>query len=1071
MILINHIIKRNGDYVPFDADKLNKWVEWACDGLFGISWSDVVMKATKSGYDGMRTEDLQQCLINACISMVEINTDYEKVASSLYLADLRKRVFGGFLPPNFHVFYRQMVDNGLWEDMGYDGVQLSTISGHIDHNRDDLFPYSGLRQMGDKYLMRNKITGELFETPQFLYMGLAMASMRGEPMEDVLDFYDRLSMHKVNVPTPPLIGCRTPDKGFASCCLISGGDDADSIEAAGHIVYQMVKNRSGIGIELETRGPNEPVKNGLVQHNGKMNYYRMIDALTKANTQECYDDKTEVLTERGYVLFAELQDDDLVAQVTETNDIEFVKVTKSFVYDYTGKMVSFKKRGIDLLVTPNHRMVMRKVKYDDSSKQTSNGYSECLADDWLPKRTDAIDFGGITRGESKQLSWMDKLKIAYQADGNETKNTKSSSYRFGFKKQRKIERLIEILDNIDGLEYTTKTNKNNVTTIRILSSQLVLRKTFDWVYDVDVSTEWVKEFISELRIWDGDFKIHGKCGIVYNTNSKYCADAVQYLASLAPMKSSIGIYNGVYRVTCFTDVSHMTGEGTRKDYVDYDGKVYCVEVPTNNIVVRRGGYTTVCGNSRGGSATMQYAFFDPEIETLLRLRNPKTADEARIDTMDYSFAVNKYFWAKYVSGEKIALISPYYGPDTHEAFYGKDIKKFIEAYEREVAQWKDEKVIRMEDGSMASPIKYIDASALVADFAEQRSDTARIYMHNIDETNRRSTYKHPIRQSNLCLEIVEPTEAYKHVTDLYSSDGVNPIFGHEVTGESALCNLGGMVINRIEDDEDYERTTYLLLKFVDNIIEMQTYPFPHMEFTSKNRRNAGIGIINLAQAMAERGLSYATREGRNYMHQEAERMSFFLHKASICLASEKGACGWFDKTTYNDGVLPIDNFNKHIDEYVDGELQYDWEMIRTLMAKYGMRNSVLEAYMPSESSSVTIGCTNGVEPARQLTIMKSSRQGDIPQIVPDRDLLQFDYELAFDIPADKYLIAMAVLQKFTGQSISTNVYYDLNKFNKRMVPLSLITKDLLLFVKLGGKTIYYHNTDVSTKDTCVNCSI
>jgi ribonucleoside-diphosphate reductase alpha chain len=759
--LINFIIKRNGESAPFDAEKLNQWISWSCEGLFGVSWSDIVTKAIKAGYEGMRTEELQRCLIDASISMVELNTDYEKVAARLYLADLRKRVFGGFMPPSFQTFYDDMVRKGLWEDMGYDLIDLSQIANHIDHERDNKFPYSGLRQMGDKYLMRNKISGELYETPQFLYMGLAMASMRGEPLIDVLDFYDRLSMHKVNVPTPPLIGCRTPDKGFASCCLISGGDTADSIEAAGHIVYQMVKNRAGIGIEIETRGPNEPVKNGLVQHNGKLNYYKMIDALTKANTQE----------------------------------------------------------------------------------------------------------------------------------------------------------------------------------------------------------------------------------------------------------------------------------------------------------------------SRGGSATMQYPFFDPEIETLLKLRNPKTVDKARIDTMDYSFAVNKFFWSSYLKDEKIALISPYYAPDTHREFYGKDIAVFSEAYNREVNKWKDEKVIRMQDGSFISPVKWIDASALVEIFADQRSDTARIYMHNIDETNRRSTYIDNVRQSNLCLEIVEPTSPYSHITDLYAEGDINPIFGNKVDGESALCNLGGVVINRIEDDVDYERTAYLLLKFIDNIIEMQTYPFPHMKYTSRNRRNAGVGMINLAHAMAQRGLSYASREGRQYMYDEAERMSFFLHKASIKLAEEKGACGWYHKTTYSNGVLPIDNMNRHISDYVDTSNKYNWGEIRADMFIHGMRNSVLEAYMPSESSSVTIGCTNGIEPARELMILKSSRQGDIPQIVPDYDELQYDYELAFTVPAREYLISMAVLQCHTGQSISTNVYYDLNNYEDRMVPLSEIAYDLLLFTKLGGKTLYYHNTAVNIGEACEGCSI
>ena len=758
---INKVIKRNGEEELFDPDKMNKWSVWGCANYVGVSWSDIVSRAIKSGFDGMTTSDLQKTLIDACIDLSKTNTEYEKVARDLLVSDLRKRVFGGFTPPSLKEFYHDMVNRGLWEDMEYCDEDLFALGLVIDHERDYNFPLSGVKQMQDKYLMKNKITGELYETPQFLYMGLAMASLNGSPLIDIVDFYHALSTHKCNIPTPPLIGCRTSGKGFASCCLISGGDSADSIEAAGHIVYQMVKNRSGIGIELETRGPREPVKKGLVQHNGKLNYYRMIDALTKANTQE----------------------------------------------------------------------------------------------------------------------------------------------------------------------------------------------------------------------------------------------------------------------------------------------------------------------ARGGSATMQFPFFDPEIETLIQLRNPLTPDESRIDQMDYSLALNKYFYKVLTKKGKIALISPHYAPKTHEAFYGKSIKEFERVYNEEVNEWKDKKVIRMQDGSFTSPVRWVNAFDIAELFAMNRSDTARIYCHNVDETNRRSTYKCPVRQSNLCLEIVEPTAPYNHVTDLYSNDGFNPINGEPVNGESALCNLGGIVNNRIDTDEEYERIAYLLLKFVDNIIEMQTYPFPHMEYTSKARRNAGIGLINLAHGLAERGLGYDSDEGRTYMHEQSERLSYFLHLASIKLAEERGRCAWFGKTTYADGVIPLDNYCKAVDKYHNAKSLYDWDVVREGIKRHGIRNSVLEAYMPSESSSVTIGCTNGVEPIREGVIYKSSRQGDNMQIAPDWEVLQFDYQLAYDIPSDEYLKSMAVLGKHVGQAISTNVYYDLNKFPNREVPLSVVLRDIMLYAKLGGKTMYYHNTAVHTTENCENCSI
>ena len=203
-------------------------------------------------------------------------------------------------------------------------------------------------------------------------------------------------------------------------------------------------------------------------------------------------------------------------------------------------------------------------------------------------------------------------------------------------------------------------------------------------------------------------------------------------------------------------------------------------------------------------------------------------------------------------------------------------------------------------------------------WVKQRSDTGRIYLTLLDNINKHTPFKQPIRQSNLCQEVVEPTEGFDDVSDLYVNG--------EVSGEVALCNLGAIVVSAIEDDEDCEETSYILAKIIDNTIERGVYPFPAIEYSAKRRRSIGVGIIDLAHDLAKRGLKYDSLEGRNHIHRVAERHSYFLHKASVRLAEERGACGWFHKTRYSDEKpwLPIDTYNKEIDEVHSEPLHYPW---------------------------------------------------------------------------------------------------------------------------------------------------
>jgi ribonucleotide reductase alpha subunit len=212
-----------------------------------------------------------------------------------------------------------------------------------------------------------------------------------------------------------------------------------------------------------------------------------------------------------------------------------------------------------------------------------------------------------------------------------------------------------------------------------------------------------------------------------------------------------------------------------------------------------------------------------------------------------------------------------------------------------------------------------------------------MYEHNIQEMNRHTPFKDVIYSSNLCQEIGLPTKGYRSVEDLYVEG--------DVGGEIGLCNLAAIVVGRVKDSE-YEEVAYRALKMVDNVISLMEYPFPNLKYTSNARRSAGVGITNLANDLAHRGFDYTSFMSKAYLHRVAERHSYFLHKASVRLAKERGKCEWFHKTKYSDGWLLIDTYCKEVDNITPQKLIYDWEALRKEIKEFGMRNSVLEAFMP-----------------------------------------------------------------------------------------------------------------------------
>ena len=233
----------------------------------------------------------------------------------------------------------------------------------------------------------------------------------------------------------------------------------------------------------------------------------------------------------------------------------------------------------------------------------------------------------------------------------------------------------------------------------------------------------------------------------------------------------------------------------------------------------------------------------------------------------------------------------------------------------------------------------------------------------------------------------------------------------------------------------------------------------------KYRRSIGVGITNLAYYLAKNGFSYEDKDAINLVDELAENIQYYLLKASVRLAKERGKCEWFDHTKYSQGILPIDTYNKNVDSICKRKLTHDWEKLRKEIKEHGLRNSTLTALMPCESSSLVTNSTNGIEPPRSLVTIKKSKQGLIPQVVPEISRLKNKYTLAYDMGSNNgYINICAILQKYFDQAISANHYYNFAKFEESNLPMSVVAKDILYSYKMGLKTLYYANTDDGKTD-------
>ena len=443
------------------------------------------------------------------------------------------------------------------------------------------------------------------------------------------------------------------------------------------------------------------------------------------------------------------------------------------------------------------------------------------------------------------------------------------------------------------------------------------------------------------------------------------------------------------------------------------------------------------GGVRGGAATIYYPVWHLEVEDMLVLKNNKGTEENRVRHMDYGVQFNKLMYERLIVGGDITLFSPADVPGLYEAFFA-DQDKFRELYERAERNTKLRK-------------KTVKASDLFSAFMEERKNTGRIYLQNVDNANDHGSFLPelaPIRQSNLCAEIDLPTKPLKDLND--------------PEGEISLCTLSAINWGNIRTPADFERVCRLAVRGLDALLSYQNYPILAAQLSTEKRRPLGVGIINFAYWLAKHDLTYQNidADGLALVDEWAEAWSYYLIKASADLATEFGAPSGNMETKYGHGITPNQTYKKDVDELVKHKERQDWKGLRKQLKATGIRNSTLMALMPSETSAQIANATNGIEPPRSLISVKQSKHGVLKQVVPEYKRLKNKYDLLWDQQSPEgYLKIMAVLQKYIDQGISINTSYNPIFFDDEKIPMSTMLQHILMFYKYGGKQLYYFNTN------------
>ena len=453
--------------------------------------------------------------------------------------------------------------------------------------------------------------------------------------------------------------------------------------------------------------------------------------------------------------------------------------------------------------------------------------------------------------------------------------------------------------------------------------------------------------------------------------------------------------------------------------------------------------------TRGGSATVGFTCIDPELYNIALWKSQRIDIEQRLDRLDYSFIFNDAFLDAVVKRKEWYLFDFNAAPHVHKMFYTASVDEYNHIVEDHI-----------EQGVKCEKVQALD---LLKHVLMIRQETGRMYCFNVSRANIHTPFLDVIKLSNLCQEICLPTTPYKDMEDLYLD---NTMRG---SGETAFCSLGAIVPVNIVDDAEYKRVAYTLVKTINKLIVKCPKMTKNHERTMLARMSLGVGITGLAEYLYKQGYDYnGSDKSLEFVSDLAEKHCFYLYKASQKLSEETGV----EVEGVDLNWLPVDT---KVGKF---EPKMDWESIRGKPRV----NSVLIAHMPTESSALASGVTNGLYPPRKRIINKKSRKGVVQFIC--KDFIEGVNLLAWGVDNIVLSRYYSAVQDWTDQGISADTYVDPRKYDGGKKPLSLLLKEWVAHFRLGNKSMYYVNTydndeasvfDLATKEVveedCESCKL
>lgn len=450
------------------------------------------------------------------------------------------------------------------------------------------------------------------------------------------------------------------------------------------------------------------------------------------------------------------------------------------------------------------------------------------------------------------------------------------------------------------------------------------------------------------------------------------------------------------------------------------------------------------GGIRGGAATAYIPLWHYQFDDIVVLKNNRGTEENRERRIDYGIQINRVMFERLVAKQPLYLFDPKDNHDMYEAYFS-DVDQFRTLYDN---------MIKAADAGLCRA-KKLQAEEVFQMLLDQRSDTGRIYIAFVDHMNMYSPFNlDTIYSSNLCLEIALPTREFQQYDD--------------ESGRIALCTLASFNLTAFDEPTEMEDVAFVLVSALDMLLEYQDYPARQARLAVQEYRPLGIGVVNVAHFLARNFVSYGSPAGLELVDTWMAHLHFYLVKASNRLAQMFGSCG--KSTIHNSGLVTADLAPLPLDILPNGKKPVgdayglDWDGLKEDLRGFGIRNATLLAIAPTESSSQVLNATNGIEPPKGLVSIKASKDGIYKQIVPEVETLGPIYDLKWNMECIDYLKTAAVFQRWVDQSISTNTFYDPEKFPDGKIPRAKMMQDILSFYMWGGKTLYYNTNKDSKED-------